>query len=101
MMANFIATSWFANLRPVLLLAGVILLACLSSLSVGGQSARTPKAKPQAAASQASQEEIQEARQRLAELGYWLDSKAEGIEASLRHALIAFQKIEGGRAQDC
>lgn len=95
MMANFIATSWFANLRLVSLLAGVILLASLSSLSAGGQSARTQKAKPPAAAPPASKEEIQEARQRLAELGYWLDPKAEGIEASLRHALIAFQKIEG------
>lgn len=95
MMADFIAMSWIASLRRVLLLTGAILLTSLSSLSVDGQSARTPKAKPLAAASQASKEEIQEARQRLAELGYWLDPKAEGIEASLRHALIAFQKIEG------
>ena len=40
-------------------------------------------------------EEIKEARERLAELGYWLIEEIEGEDASLRHALIAFQKIEG------
>ncbi len=35
-------------------------------------------------------EEIKEARERLAELGYWLIEEIEGEDASLRHALIAF-----------
>ncbi|MGH9849161.1 MAG: L,D-transpeptidase family protein [Blastocatellia bacterium] len=39
-------------------------------------------------------DEIQESRRRLSELGYWLDEQAKGRDASLRHALIAFQKIE-------
>ncbi len=39
-------------------------------------------------------DEIEEARRRLSELGYWLDTQAKGRDASLRHALIAFQKIE-------
>jgi peptidoglycan hydrolase-like protein with peptidoglycan-binding domain len=48
---------------------------------------------------QPSEAEIREARQLLAKLGYWLISDASGpdagtMEASLRHALIAFQKIE-------
>lgn len=47
---------------------------------------RIPRATP---------EEIQEARQRLGDLGYWLDPKATGFDQSLRHALIAFQKVEG------
>lgn len=40
-------------------------------------------------------EEIAEARTLLTTLGYWLDTTATEIDASLRHALIAFQKIEG------
>jgi lipoprotein-anchoring transpeptidase ErfK/SrfK len=39
--------------------------------------------------------EITEARAALTALGYWLDTEAKGQDASLRHALIAFQKIEG------
>jgi len=39
-------------------------------------------------------DEIQEARRLLNELGYWLDEQAKGRDVSLRHALIAFQKIE-------
>lgn len=54
---------------------------------------------------QPSAAEIQETRELLARLGYWLipetsdpnanGQNANGISASLRHALIAFQKIEG------
>jgi lipoprotein-anchoring transpeptidase ErfK/SrfK len=38
--------------------------------------------------------DVKEARERLVKLGYWLDAEADGPDASLRHALIAFQKIE-------
>lgn len=31
----------------------------------------------------------------LSVLGYWLDPKATGFDQTLRHALIAFQKVEG------
>ncbi len=40
-------------------------------------------------------EEIKAARELLNSLGYWLIPEATGLDASLRHALIAFQKIEG------
>jgi len=46
-----------------------------------------PKAKPKVLTAR----EISEAKERLAELKYWLASDAE----SYRHALIAFQKVEG------
>lgn len=36
-----------------------------------------------------------EARERLAELGYWLDPENDPQGVQLRHALIAFQKVEG------
>jgi N-acetylmuramoyl-L-alanine amidase len=39
--------------------------------------------------------EISEARELLNQLGYWVDPDAKRNDASLRHALIAFQKIEG------
>jgi lipoprotein-anchoring transpeptidase ErfK/SrfK len=42
-----------------------------------------------------SASEISEARELLDQLGYWVDLDAKGNDASLRHALIAFQKIEG------
>ncbi len=35
------------------------------------------------------------ARELLSSLGYWLNFEASGDDASVRHALIAFQKIEG------
>jgi len=42
-----------------------------------------------------SDREIFEARELLNQLGYWVNLEATGIDVSLRHALIAFQKIEG------
>jgi cell wall hydrolase len=42
-----------------------------------------------------SASEISEAKDLLDHLGYWIDASAKGKSASLRHALIAFQKIEG------
>ena len=51
-----------------------------------------PKIKPPAAL---SLEEIAAAKVSLHALGYWLNLEASGIDASSRHALIAFQKVEG------
>ena len=50
------------------------------------------KIKPPAAL---SLEEIAAAKVSLHALGYWLSLEATGFDASSRHALIAFQKIEG------
>lgn len=41
-----------------------------------------------------TEEEILTARQQLADLGYVIDLNAKGNDASLKHALYAFQKIE-------
>ena len=59
--------------------------------STGKDAARASKMSPALSA-----EEIVEARRRLAELGYWVKAEGAGDEVSLRHALIAFQKVEGG-----
>jgi hypothetical protein len=42
-----------------------------------------------------SEQEILEARELLDQLGYWVNFDVTGNDVSLRHALIAFQKIEG------
>ena len=55
----------------------------------------TPKVTTQKA--QITEAEVAEAREQLGQLGYWIDLDAKGADASLRHALIAFQKIEGRR----
>jgi lipoprotein-anchoring transpeptidase ErfK/SrfK len=41
-----------------------------------------------------SEQEISEARELLDQLGYWINLDVMGHDVSLRHALIAFQKIE-------
>lgn len=51
--------------------------------------------KPRVVIPRATPEEIQTARMQLSALGYWLDPKATGFDQTLRHALIAFQKVEG------
>jgi lipoprotein-anchoring transpeptidase ErfK/SrfK len=55
----------------------------------------SPVKKSKQAARTLSASEISEARELLDQLGYWVDLGAKGNDASLRHALIAFQKIEG------
>src|SRR4030095_14534342 len=42
-----------------------------------------------------SEQEISEARELLDQLGYWVNVDVTGNDVSLRHALIAFPKIEG------
>jgi hypothetical protein len=68
--------------------------------AIAGQSPKTEPCQPAATASrprrmQVTQAEIAEARVLLAGLGYWLLPEAAGADASFRHALIAFQKVEG------
>jgi hypothetical protein len=49
------------------------------------------------AGSNLTKDEIRVAEKRLAELGYWA-GPADGVwDAASRHALIAFQKVDGGR----
>jgi lipoprotein-anchoring transpeptidase ErfK/SrfK len=63
------------------------------------QQSQTRQASPVKKTGQPSQAlpeaEILEAKKLLDQLGYWLNLEAPGNDVSLRHALIAFQKIEG------
>lgn len=56
---------------------------------------RHPAKKAARASQSLSGEETQEARALLDRLGYWVDVDATKGDTSLRHALIAFQKVEG------
>jgi hypothetical protein len=55
----------------------------------------SPVKKSKHSARTLSASEISEVRELLDQLGYWVDLDAKRNDASLRHALIAFQKIEG------
>jgi len=55
----------------------------------------SPVKKSKQPARTLSASEISEVRKLLDQLGYWVDLDAKRNDASLRHALIAFQKIEG------
>jgi L,D-transpeptidase-like protein len=55
----------------------------------------SPVKKTKQPAHALSDQENLEARELLDQLGYWVNLEANGNDVSLRHALIAFQKIEG------
>jgi hypothetical protein len=85
-------------IAPCLLCQVICVLATILMIGAGGARAQSTS-KDAARASKMppalSAEEIGEARRRLAELGYWVKEEGAGDEVSFRHALIAFQKIEG------
>jgi len=59
---------------------------CLLWLDVTADTKRQNRMKP---------EEVQEAEERLSDLGYWTGPIDKKFDGATRHALIAFQKIEG------
>ncbi|HEX4951262.1 MAG TPA: L,D-transpeptidase family protein [Blastocatellia bacterium] len=65
------------------------------ALVCGGFALAQTTSKPKSAKPALTKAEIAEAKATLSALGYWLDPAASGLDASLRHALIAFQKMEG------
>jgi hypothetical protein len=96
--------------RSLIRIAGRVLLAASVALSVivnagamqNPQPARQsknqetpPLNKTNRPTRTVSEQEISEARELLDQLGYWINVDVKGNDVSLRHALIAFQKIEG------
>jgi len=79
--------------RYLLALAFAILVIVNSGAAHNQQS--SPVKKTKRPAQTLSDQEISEARDLLDQLGYWVNSGTAGKDGSLRHALIAFQKIEG------
>lgn len=64
----------------------------LITILAGGQALAQTKRTEKAAF---TEQEIGVARRQLADLGYVIDLNGKGLDASLKHALYAFQKIEG------
>jgi hypothetical protein len=60
-----------------------------------GQLQRTVNRQQSRTQPEIGEEEIKEARRLLSELGYWVNLDSGGPDLTLRHALVAFQKIEG------
>jgi hypothetical protein len=90
-----------SQVQGLIRIAGRGLLAMAFALSVvvnadAMQDQQTaPVKKTKQPAQTLSDSEISEARELLDQLGYWVSLDAKGNDVSLRHALIAFQKIEG------
>lgn len=78
---------------------GLLTIALLNFAPIAGQAEKTKRRpesqKPRVEQSSVGLAEINEARQLLASLGYWIDPDVSGRDTQLRHALVAFQKIEG------
>ena len=70
------------------------LLCLLLFFSMSNALAQVKNPTPQTSAS-LSPEDLATARELLSSLGYWLNFEASAYDASIRHALIAFQKVEG------
>ena len=103
-MRNQIQQSPFHDLiriagRGLLAVAFTLLVVVDTGAAQTGQQSKdrqsSPVKKSKQSARTLSASEISEVRELLDLLGYWVDLDAKGNDASLRHALIAFQKIEG------
>lgn len=79
--------------RSRYLLSGLSCWLLLAAVFAGHGLAATPAQK--AAASRLNREEILEAERRLGELGYWTGEVDGTWDLLSRHALVAFQKVEG------
>jgi hypothetical protein len=78
--------------RYLLTLAFALSIIVNAGVAQGRQT--SPAKKTKQPAQTLSGSAISEARELLDQLGYWVNLEVMGNEASLRHALIAFQKIE-------
>ena len=67
----------------------------LTGIAQTTQTGQITKPKQSLNQPELSKDEIKEARELLGSLGYWVNLDVEGLDVSLHHALIAFQKIEG------
>ncbi len=85
----------FAKLAGLACVIAVFAMFRAESIRTQTSTAKPPAKQTGKVAAAPGTEEFGEARKRLAELGYWLKEDEPAEDASLRHALIAFQKIEG------
>jgi hypothetical protein len=76
------------------LLIAVFALLVVVNVGATRNQQNSPVKKTNQRARALSEQKILEAREHLDRLGYWVNLDAKGNDVSLRHALIAFQKIE-------
>ncbi|HKX26910.1 MAG TPA: L,D-transpeptidase family protein [Blastocatellia bacterium] len=96
-MVNFALTVWWRLLLVEMVLAlPAVAMGQAPPQPAGPQKPPVQvKPKPVSKQPELGQEDLQEARELLAALGYWVDPDAEGWDVTLRHAVVAFQKVEG------
>ena len=73
-----------------------LLIMCLPALiTLAGQVTQARNLSKRGVAQEVSKEEILAAERRLSDLGYWTGPVDGTLDSGSRHALIAFQKVEG------
>jgi hypothetical protein len=90
---------WAGQLGPRGRIAGLLLLQMVLMGGAGeaGDGLQEPpqRVMPDLALPRLTTEELTEAKQRLASLGYWVEPLATPASESFRQAVLAFQKVEG------
>lgn len=92
LLAVLFAASSFAQTAPPVVKATP---SPIPTTTPPSQSTPKPQPTPPKAPTKLSEPELAEGKTLLTGLGYWLQPEATGVDASFKHALTAFQKIEG------
>ena len=72
-----------------------LILCCLVLMTLAGEVTEARSLSRKGVAQEISKEEILAAEIRLSKLGYWTGTVDGTLDSGFRHALIAFQKVEG------
>ncbi|HEX5874146.1 MAG TPA: L,D-transpeptidase family protein [Pyrinomonadaceae bacterium] len=73
----------------------LLILCSLALITLAGQATQARNISKKHVAQEISSREILAAEKRLSELGYWTGPVDGALDSGSRHALIAFQKVEG------
>ena len=72
-----------------------LILCFLAFITLAGEVTQARSLSKRGVVQEVSKEEILEAERRLSDLGYWTGPIDGTLDSGSRHALIAFQKVEG------
>ncbi len=89
----------FAQLAFAAFIISAVAMVNADAKQTSNRKPQPAKAKPAVAVSGLTRAEIAEAEQLLSDLGYWAGAADGNFDTGSRHALVAFQKVEG-RATD-
>ena len=73
----------------------LLILCSLVFITLGGEATQARSLSKKSVAQEVTKEEILAAERRLSDLGYWTGAIDGTFDSGSRHALIAFQKVEG------